>query len=222
MTDCNIIADLIPLYIDSTCSHESSELIEEHIKTCESCKKLLETMRTEGIEPEGKAPKLGSKKLFASVRKSLLTVMLSLGLMAACYCFNYIDFSFRVGARPQLSLLFTVLYVAAWAVLTVHVKEIIPLIIVNLSFASVTLAFGIIHYARRILLLTDIITAGQYVEFSGKPLLNSIFYLISVPYCGVASVFPGWIHVYIASSIVSLAVVIYSIISLRNWKKYRS
>lgn len=219
MTNCNVIADLIPLYIDNTCSKESSELIEEHIKTCEGCKKLLEDMRAEGIELKVKAPKLESRKLFESVRKSILIVMLSLGVMAACYCFNYFGFYYFA---HSLELLFTVIYIAAWAILSVYVKEIIPLIIVNLSFASITLAFGIIHYARRILLLTDIITAGQYVEFSGKPLMNSIFYLISVPYCGIARVFPDWIHVYIASTIVSLAVVIYSIISLRNWKKYRS
>ncbi len=219
MTDCNVIADLIPLYIDNTCSKESSELIEEHIKTCESCTKLLQTMRTEGIEPKGKAPKLESKRLFESVRKSLLIVMLSLGVMVACYCFNYFGFYYF---EHSLELLFTVIYIAAWAILSVYVKEIIPLIIVNLSFASITLAFGIIHYARRILLLTDIITAGQYVKFSDQQFMSSIFYLISVPYCGVARVFPGWIYVYIASSIVSLAVVIYSIISLKNWKKYRS
>lgn len=219
MIDCNVIADLMPLYIDNACSCESSELIEEHIKTCEGCKKLLETMRTEGIEPSAKAPKLESNRLFKSVRKSLLIVMLSLCLMAASYCFNYFDLYYF---GRTLVLLFTVTYIAAWMVLTVHVKEIIPLIIVNLSFALITLAYGVIHYAMRILLLTDIITAGQYVKFFESVNLTPIFYLISIPYSGVSQLIQNWIYVYIASSIVSLVVIIYSIISLRNWKKYRS
>lgn len=49
MIDCNVIADLIPLYIDDTCSQESAELVEEHIKTCKDCTKLLETMCSDEI-----------------------------------------------------------------------------------------------------------------------------------------------------------------------------
>ena len=36
--DCNIIKDLIPLYKEGICSKESKELVENHIKTCPSCK----------------------------------------------------------------------------------------------------------------------------------------------------------------------------------------
>lgn len=218
MTDCNVIADLIPLYIDSTCSHESSELIEEHIKTCEGCKKLLETMRTEGIEPEGKAPKLESRKLFESVRKSLLVIILSLCIMAACYSSNYFGFYyFDVNLSPA----FTVLYIAAWMILTVHVKEIIPLIGVNLAFGMFTLLIDIYHFTRRFLLHSGIINANQYVKYFMNGPQPPIFYMISVPYGG-ASILGNWTWVYVASTIASAAVVIYSIISLRNWKKYRS
>ena len=42
--ECNIIKDLIPLYIDSCCSKESAQKVEEHIKICDSCKKLYDEM----------------------------------------------------------------------------------------------------------------------------------------------------------------------------------
>ena len=42
---CNIIKDLIPLYIDGCCSEESEKMVEEHIKVCDECKKLLEDMK---------------------------------------------------------------------------------------------------------------------------------------------------------------------------------
>lgn len=44
--DCNIVKDLIPLYIDGCCSDESKQLVEKHTKNCESCKALLTEMQT--------------------------------------------------------------------------------------------------------------------------------------------------------------------------------
>ncbi len=44
--NCNVVKDLIPLYIDGCCSEESKKIIEEHIKTCNSCKTLLKEMNT--------------------------------------------------------------------------------------------------------------------------------------------------------------------------------
>lgn len=44
---CDVILDLLPLYVDGVCSEESSKFIEEHISECESCKKLLENMKVD-------------------------------------------------------------------------------------------------------------------------------------------------------------------------------
>ena len=43
--DCNVVKDLIPLYIDGCCSEESKKIVKEHIQGCDGCKKLLEDMR---------------------------------------------------------------------------------------------------------------------------------------------------------------------------------
>lgn len=42
---CAVINDLLPLYVDDVLSKESRELVEEHIKDCESCRKTLENMK---------------------------------------------------------------------------------------------------------------------------------------------------------------------------------
>lgn len=42
--NCDVVKDLIPLYIDGCCSDESKIIVEEHIKSCNTCKKLLEDM----------------------------------------------------------------------------------------------------------------------------------------------------------------------------------
>lgn len=39
---CDVVKDLLPLYIDDILSDGSKALVEEHIETCEKCKKDLE------------------------------------------------------------------------------------------------------------------------------------------------------------------------------------
>ncbi len=43
--DCDVIKDLIPLYIDECCSDESKKIVKEHIGYCNECKKLFEDMK---------------------------------------------------------------------------------------------------------------------------------------------------------------------------------
>lgn len=38
---CEIIKDLLPLYVDEVCSKPSRQLIEEHLATCDSCRQAL-------------------------------------------------------------------------------------------------------------------------------------------------------------------------------------
>lgn len=41
---CDVIQDIIPLYHDNVCSEQSREYVEDHIKTCENCRKFLESL----------------------------------------------------------------------------------------------------------------------------------------------------------------------------------
>ena len=43
--DCNIIRDLLPLYIDACCSEESEICIEAHLAECAHCKEIYESMK---------------------------------------------------------------------------------------------------------------------------------------------------------------------------------
>ncbi len=49
--DCNIVKDLLPLYIDGCCSEESRAAVEEHLHCCAACRGALEAMQ--------KAPEAG-------------------------------------------------------------------------------------------------------------------------------------------------------------------
>lgn len=43
--DCNVIKDLLPLYIDDVCSNESRELVEKHLRNCNNCQKYLDELK---------------------------------------------------------------------------------------------------------------------------------------------------------------------------------
>ncbi|GAM12442.1 zf-HC2 domain-containing protein [Mesobacillus selenatarsenatis] len=43
---CNMIRDILPLYVENMASQDTRDIVEEHIASCENCKKRLEEMRT--------------------------------------------------------------------------------------------------------------------------------------------------------------------------------
>ena len=45
--DCKIIQDLLPNYIEGLTNEETNKFIEEHLKECRECKKMLENMQTD-------------------------------------------------------------------------------------------------------------------------------------------------------------------------------
>lgn len=58
---CEIVKDLLPLYMDEVCSPESRKAVEEHMKACESCRKVLEA-EIELPQPEPIPEALQEKK----------------------------------------------------------------------------------------------------------------------------------------------------------------
>lgn len=41
---CEIVQDLLPLYVDRACSEASTEIIKEHLETCADCRAIYEQM----------------------------------------------------------------------------------------------------------------------------------------------------------------------------------
>ena len=60
--ECNVIKDLIPLYVDDCCSAESARIVRTHLEECADCKKLYETMKAPAeMEVAGECPVKFSK-----------------------------------------------------------------------------------------------------------------------------------------------------------------
>ena len=75
-TPCEVIKDLIPLYVDDVCSEKSKVLIEEHLAECEECRKYLEALKGElppmTVEAEEAEIKKSEVMFFKSVKNKLM------------------------------------------------------------------------------------------------------------------------------------------------------
>lgn len=83
---CEIIKDLLPSYIDGLTSSESNYEIEEHLKTCQDCKGVLNQMKTEidveniALNKEKIKPfKKLNKRIFQSIIITLVGCILIVG-----------------------------------------------------------------------------------------------------------------------------------------------
>lgn len=85
--NCHIIQDILPLYVDEVVSDDTREMVEEHLKHCEECKKEVAFMKRELYLPvEKEVPmiknlkrKWRNKKLMVSGLSVLLTGLILFG-----------------------------------------------------------------------------------------------------------------------------------------------
>jgi hypothetical protein len=79
--DCSVVQDLLPNYIEKLTSEATNLIIEDHLKTCGSCRETYNQMVTEVVEVD-KAPK-AELRFLKKVKKTrllaaVLTVILTL------------------------------------------------------------------------------------------------------------------------------------------------
>ena len=108
---CDVIQDLMPSYIDGILSEDSKALVEEHMGTCQECRKMLEIMKEEQGKEQaqmissvasgaqrraGEAENTGSAAALKKIRKKLLvrrvltaTVAVILTLIVAAAGYNH-------------------------------------------------------------------------------------------------------------------------------------
>lgn len=83
--NCNVIMDLLPLYVDECCSEDSGILVQEHLDNCKSCQRIYSAMKTPtqpSLQPQNPAIKMHRIDDWkASVLQSVL-LFLSFGLIA--------------------------------------------------------------------------------------------------------------------------------------------
>lgn len=84
--NCDIIKDIIPLYIDGVCSKNSMQMVEDHIKECPACRDLMESCQNPAMTDEIKTSNEREfKELALKVKRKsrLKAVFIVLGAVAA-------------------------------------------------------------------------------------------------------------------------------------------
>ncbi len=66
--NCDIIKDIMPLYIDGVCSKYSMQMVENHIKECQACRNLRESYRSSAMTDEIKT---SNEKEFKELAKKI-------------------------------------------------------------------------------------------------------------------------------------------------------
>jgi len=96
---CEIIKDLMPLYLDGVCSNDSNAAIDEHLMACENCKAELQAMQNsfplnsvgknlneaEAVKNLSKRWKKGMK--WSLLKGILITVLVIAALALIAYVF---------------------------------------------------------------------------------------------------------------------------------------
>ncbi len=91
---CNVIQDLLPLYIDKITSKESNQLIEEHLSECEKCKQELELLNSKEPTPLIKSEELIPLKMMKNNiynRKRKAVILISMIVFLVMFAiFSYL------------------------------------------------------------------------------------------------------------------------------------
>lgn len=71
---CDVILDLIPLVKDGVASDDSTIIVNEHIKSCESCKTEFEIFESTNIEQ----PVIKDEKIISAIKRSIFITQLTI------------------------------------------------------------------------------------------------------------------------------------------------
>lgn len=87
--ECDIVKDLMPLYIDDLLSENSKTFVESHINSCESCKKYYEKLSSELKIPVSRESRKKDLKpmeyLKASHSRKIIKKVLGVVLVIGCF-----------------------------------------------------------------------------------------------------------------------------------------
>lgn len=80
--NCNVIQDILPLYIDDTVSDDTKALVEEHLQKCDCCRRLYNELQEEimvPVEPKDDDKEIKELQNFKKflLKKKIRTILLS-------------------------------------------------------------------------------------------------------------------------------------------------
>ena len=84
---CNVIQDIMPLYVDEIVSEDTKKLVEEHLKECEDCRKKWKKMRAKIIIAEiRKKTQIKAEKNCFRIKHRLINRRIAAAILGASSC----------------------------------------------------------------------------------------------------------------------------------------
>lgn len=68
---CNIIRDILPLYLDDVVSDETKEMVEEHLQSCAACREEASSMKKDVVLPASKSQRFAEANVIKSIKNMI-------------------------------------------------------------------------------------------------------------------------------------------------------
>lgn len=129
-TSCEIILDLIPLYLDDVCSEDSRRMVEKHISECENCRHEFSRMKHE-IKTVSQFPseeEIFKKASWTITKKQIITAagILAIALYWVLFMWqrkmnltNSVYYNYQLGRLLVFLFIPVVLGSLVWLIVTV-------------------------------------------------------------------------------------------------------
>ena len=102
---CEIIEDLIPLYIEGDVSNATKEVIESHLKECKNCSLLMEDYAVDDLEIESFKEDLPQAETFKTLMKRLKIWGTAVGILALIIAVAIGVFGYKAGESSNENVL---------------------------------------------------------------------------------------------------------------------
>lgn len=102
---CNVIGDLLPLYVDGAVSEDTKKLVEEHLAECADCKKAAEDMGKELVLPVHETVRAAETSFLQKLKKTwkkrrIRTAVISVAVTAGIILGSYMALTFPQWVIP--------------------------------------------------------------------------------------------------------------------------
>ena len=91
--ECDVVRDLLFSYIDGVLSQTSKELVEEHLKKCETCRNILEELKQDGKNHEQTKEIDFFKRIKKKLSKKNIIIFISIIFLVFIITFNILVFN---------------------------------------------------------------------------------------------------------------------------------
>lgn len=128
---CDVVQDLLPLYLDEVCSGESGKLVREHLQECEKCREMFRLLREDSaaeLPPDGE--EVLKKTSYVLSRRAVYSALGILAMAVFWLVFfwqerladmgDYRWFSYRFHEMMSLGLIIVPAAALIWLLVLLH------------------------------------------------------------------------------------------------------